>query len=295
MAKQFFGEPGRGGVQDQVVDRVALLENASKKAREGVEDEQLKETEFVDLYGQAAVDADLNYVKEMKAKFRESDTPALQEVMGWSTVLEAIIIEQAEQNEWLGPNVHTRRASDFDDIKNGVDVITEIEQDNATSHLALAVDITHGEHLARKFRRIKDEIDRGDLTTVKYFESSSGEFKGRLSKVPRVVIGADRTVLDQVTRLWLDRKNKELASHPIQLQILDEIQMQLVAFAKYARKNGKDDVGDIYDRQLRILETIRQQPDKVKLLDAVISKPGSYLETDHVFHAIADELRQFES
>jgi hypothetical protein len=93
----------------------------------------------------------------------------------------------------------------------------------------------------------------------------------------------------------LDRKNRDLAAHPIQLQILDEISLQLDTFAKYAHKIGRADVAAIYERQLRIIDAIRQQPQKVELFERAANQfSGSYLEKDRVFGAITEELGQFQ-
>jgi hypothetical protein len=161
--------------------------------------------------------------------------------------------------------VRTRKASRYDDVVNGVDTIAEIEQENSTSHLALAIDVTHGVMLQKKFDRIKREIDEGTLTTIKYFENSDETFRGRLLKVPRVVLGVEKSAVVELAGLWNAGKNKELATHPVQVQLIEEITVQLQSCLEYAQKTGKGDIARVYERQLRIIEGIANQPDKKKL------------------------------
>lgn len=148
---------------------------------------------------------------------------------------------------------------------NGVDTIAEIEQEHTTSHLALAIDVTHGILLQKKFDRIRREIDEGTLTTVKYFESTDETFRGRLLKVPRVVLGVEKSAVAELAQLWIAGKNKELATHPVQIQLLDEITIQLKSYRDYAQHTGKGDLAKVYDKQLRIVQGIAEQPNKKRL------------------------------
>jgi hypothetical protein len=243
----------------------AILAQAYEKALSGKGQEQIDMGHFVDDYGPENVESDRHRVAELEAKFEAEMTPETQEALRLGTILEAIITEQVELNEWLGPDVRTRKASRYDDVVNGVDTIAEIEQENSTSHLALAIDVTHGVMLQKKFDRIKREIDEGTLTTIKYFENSDETFRGRLLKVPRVVLGVEKSAVVELAGLWNAGKNKELATHPVQVQLIEEITVQLQSCLEYAQKTGKGDIARVYERQLRIIEGIANQPDKKKL------------------------------
>jgi hypothetical protein len=160
----------------------AILAQAYERALSGRGQEQIDMDRFADDYGAESVAKDKARVAELEAKFEAEMTPEIQEAIRLGTILEAIVTEQAELNEWLGSDVRTRKASRYDDVENGVDVIAEIEQEHTTSHLALAIDVTHGVFLQKKFDRIKREIDEGTLTTVKYFENTDETFRGGCSK-----------------------------------------------------------------------------------------------------------------
>ncbi len=257
----------------------------------GQEDEQIREENFVDLYGEETIRSDRSYVERMREQFVQDAAIEGNDREGFelAKVLEGIINHQLEQNEWMGPEVTTRQASDYDDIANGVDMIAEMEHSDATQHLAIALDATYGIHLEKKMERIRNEINEGTLTAVKYFEDSEGNFRGELKRVPRVVVGADHDTILNLIQLWVENKNKELASHPIQLQILDEVYMQLKIFAQYAEKVDQPEVVKIYQRQARIVKRI--MADKKELREKVGT---AYERDDRVFKEIQKRTLSFD-
>lgn len=188
-------------------------------------------------------------------------------------IFEALVLDQTERSNWLGENAMTVRASKFDDYANGVDMIVEFPEE-ISRHLALAVDVTTSEMLAKKFSRIREEIDRGRLSRVKYYDSKN--FRGELKNVPRIIIGADQSSVRQAGELWLENKNKELAVHPMQNIILDEIVFQLKAFSDYAAGRGKKEIADSYNNSLKIIERIIREknalfpPENDRVFSAIV-------------------------
>lgn len=268
-----------------------FIDEAYKRAVEHLEDEGQIDPGSFRNYDPAIIGKDLMYVKKMREMFEAEATPEHRQAQKLATILEAILHEQIELNEWLGPDVQTRKASQYDDIKNGVDSIVDFRQDIGVQHLALALDVTYsGRTPVKKLERIRNEIDSEELSTVKYFESSDGTYKGSLYQVPRVVIGSEKNETLALAELWMQKKNKELARHPIQLKILDEISMQLQAFITYAEKHGKTKIVEIYSRQLRLIESIQNSSDKKEL--AAQSEGVSFAD-DQVFASLRDGLGIF--
>lgn len=267
------------------------LRAALERAQEASTEEQIQLEEFRGMYPDDTIDRDIAYVEHRKKDFERTNSPQLKEAKEYATVLEAIINEQIELNNWFGENVTTRKASDFDDIANGVDTIAEITQDTSTTHLALAIDVTYSDQLDKKLQRIKREIDDGTLTSIKYFVSGDETFKGVKSKVPLVVIGADKQQLREISQLWMERNNKELAKHPLQLQLLDEIFMQLERYRAYAEQIGRHDIATIYEKQVRIIEVIRKQK---KELYRTSDADNTYRLLDQVYRALKYKMDDFD-
>lgn len=281
----------RGIEFDQNKHKNILIDKAYEQAVESLEDEDpINPKEFTN-YDPAMIEDDLKYVDRMKKVFEQSDAQLSLEQkrdQKLGLIFEVIIHEQAELNEWLGANVSTRKASDFDDIRNGVDSIAEFKHDIGSSHLALAIDVTRG-NPAKKMERIKEEIDNEQLSEVKYFESSDETFKGSLKKVPRVVIGADRESILKLAEQWTKNDRKGLAVNSMQLQILDEIKAQLETFMAYAENKGKRDIAKIYRGQLSLINEIRRGKEKL------YKTPGmqDYKKNDRVYEALLRQLDIF--
>ncbi len=240
------------------------IDLAYAKAVEVLEDPAEKPIDPRDFieYDKDMVKEDLDRVAEMERRFEKEDAPGSDRAKRSALVLETIIHDQVELSDWFGPEAMTRKASRYDDIFNGVDSIAEFKKETGRSYLALGLDVTHGSKLQRKFRRIKDEIDGGKLAHIKYFESADETFRGSLFRVPRMVIGAEERKIEHLAKLWVEGKKQDLAADPIQMQILEEINIQLLAFSAYAKRNGQPQMADIYEKSLKLIQSIINRPDK---------------------------------
>jgi len=256
-----------------------------EKAKQALKKDAIDLKEFTDLYGKDNVEKDKKYVDEMEKKFTQEDMPEQIESNKLATIFEAILHDHAELSEWLGPNVYTISTSRYDDIKNGVDTIAEfIEKERSASHLGLAIDATFSLDINKKIRRIKNEIINGQLTKVKYFKSNKINFRGELSKIPKVIIGADAKTIQELGKLWFKKRNKELAEHPIQFQILDQILMQLETFEEYAKRNNQHGIAEIYKKTHEII---------LKIYNEKVSSVNDSGVRDSMFNKIKRAMDNF--
>ncbi len=263
--------------------------------------------EFADLYDENAIKADLRYIKNLETRFESGVSTKFGELF------EAIVDSQIEDADLMGPNASVIVPSRFDDVANGVDSIVEFEEEGATSHLALAVDVTKGrEGLKKKFERIRTSIEEGELSRVKYFKSEN--FRGELRNVPRVVIGADHSTVENISDLLLrfirmkksiaeSRKTKdqsaaaknlpkefakiraELSSHPLQGIVLTEISEQLHAFQNYAERNDQPRVAENYKKVSTVIDEIIHEKESASQAP-LIKNPD-----DEIFRMIMDEAK----
>ena len=265
-----------------------MIDKMSEKARSVLMENIICPEDFVDLYGAENVKKDLKYVKEKEDEYKKESSPEKQEIEKLAVTLEAIIYEQAEINDWLGSDVETIKTSRYDDIKNKVDNIMEFykEEDYSASHLALAIDETFSSDINKKFKKIKEEIDSGKLTEIKYFVSERLNIRGELSKIPRVIIGVNEKIIKEVGELWLEKNNKTLSQHPIQFLIIEEMLIQLEAFKNYAEKVNQPEIALIYEKTKKILQKIYDEKEDLK-------KSQSALENDSVYNAIINNLKNF--
>jgi hypothetical protein len=233
------------------------LEAAYKKAVGILESDRISLDGFRDLYGADIIQNDQNAILRTKAGFAREADPEKETAKKLATIFEAIIHEQAELSDWLGPDAHTITPSEYDDIKNGVDSIVEFrEEHRSASHLALGIDVTFGHYARWKLSKIKEDIRNGALSRIKYFSSEYMGFRGELKNVPRVVVGADIQKIEELMKLWLAGDKKRLGEHPVQLQILGEIRVQLRTFEEYAQEVGRPEIASIYSKTAIIIEKI---------------------------------------
>ena len=187
----------------------------------------------------------------------------------------------------MGGNASVIVPSRYDDVKNGIDSIVEFDDNIAVSHLALAIDVTESEiGVSSKLDRIRRSIEEDQLSRAKYFRSKN--FRGELTRVPRVVVGAEREKIKELTDLMLRFKRmqnsitesrklkdesesvralsrifvglrRELADHPLQKIILLEIKGQLEAFRDYAHDKGRNNAASDYARLLNLIESVIEE------------------------------------
>ncbi|KND47517.1 MAG: hypothetical protein AB199_03745 [Parcubacteria bacterium C7867-004] len=226
---------------------------AYEKAQKLFREHAIQPKNFGDLYDQKAIQADLAKVDHLKSNVFETGSGKIA-----ADILEGIVFDQIELSNWFGSHAHTLKTSEFDDIVNGVDLIVEFDEpESRKAHLALGVDATYGaDTISKKFGRIKRDIDQDRLATIKYFESGDGRIKGRLTQVPRIVLGVERGTVLSLARAWTEGRKGELAVHPVQELLLKQARSQLTVFAHYARMRGRHESRRSYDEALAIVNGI---------------------------------------
>lgn len=230
---------------------------------------------FADLYGSAVVETDLKEAAELKLVFRRRENADRATMHQYAEVFEAVLAYQGEMNNWLGENAYLIRTSEYDDFKNGVDVIAEIKlSDDSAEHLALALDISFQKEGAwEKGGRLRQEVEKGFLAKIKYFVSRHLPFRGELRDLPRFAILAQKDTLAEVAKLWVETPSgaaKRLENHPLQFQILEQLREQCLAFIPHARLHHQEKTARAYEKALRIIDKIIAEK----------QAPGTYVEDD---------------
>lgn len=233
-----------------------FIDDVYKKISAKIEKDEIQPDQFTDLYDNKIIEADKAYVEKMEKTFAENNKNE-NKIHRLATIFEGIFHEHAELSEWLGPDVITVRCSRYDDIVNGIDSLAKFKRSEIFSlYLGLAIDVTTNEHLEKKFNRIKKEIMEGKLARVKYFISEQDNFRGEISNIPRVVVGADTKTVRDLANLYAEKNNKALSEHPIQFQILEEIITQLDTFEKFAGKHDQQNIARTYEETSKLIKQI---------------------------------------
>lgn len=211
--------------------------------------------DFIDLYGQKTVKSDVDWVKQQKANHQEKNSPSEIWHKKVADILEAILHQQIEANNYFGENVWTIKTCSYDDFRNHIDSILEIRhpEQKSANYSGIALDVTsasHPDRLAKKVNRILDKIKRGELAKIKYFQSEFLNIRGEKSNVPLFVIGCDLKHTEELARLWHNDKQHALAEHPIQVLLLKQIIQQAQLYHDYAKKVNQPEIATIYQQIL---------------------------------------------
>ena len=267
------------------IEEAFSVEQMAKKAKASLKREEICLDDFEGIYTKEKIEADKKYVEEKEKVFDRDDTENEKEMKKLATIFEVVVYKHGELSEWFGHGALTIKTSEYDDIKNGVDLMVEFEE---KGHLALAIDVTFSNDTEKKFERIQKEIEKGKLTEVEYFKSESEEYPHSLQKVPRVVIGAEKKTVMELGELWVENEKEKLGKHSIQFQMLDQIIEQAEVFAEYARKCKKEDVVGQYENIRKILGDVLKEKNKNPDLE-------DSFERDNVHYSIIEKAKSFKN
>lgn len=271
--------PGRRGMERTPRNRKELIRRKTQEAFRG----RLEEKDFIGRppYNRADIEADLALVAEEEARHKRVDTPQDIENLEVAELFEAVVLWNSEQAEWLGGRATTIKTSKYDDYINGIDMLVEFREERSASHLGLSADVTFSGDpriIAKKFAHLRAKIKEGVLSQIKYFHSDRTNFDGQLSKVPEVVIGVGRRMVEELGNLWVDGKNKALAEHRAGVMILWQMEAELKVFAGYAKSIGQHEAERIYRDRLALIQGILKK--KAELV-ARVEKEG-YEDPTHL-------------
>jgi hypothetical protein len=237
-------------------------------------------------YKEDQIQDDINEVSRREEEFKKENTPEENKIKEYSDMVEALISQEAELSDWFGEDVFVYDTSKYDDLENGVDIVTEFKEEGVFSHMGLAIDVTFGTNIRGKLLRIKREIKSGELASVKYFSSqrdNESDKKVGLKNIPRVIIGTNKETVDELSGLWLQREklrkskftdksltdvereaisdklsevNKKIRNHKIQIHVLKQLAFQLEKYYEFAMKKEKTDVAKKLNTGLDIIKKI---------------------------------------
>lgn len=188
--------------------------------------------EFSDVHSGDERERDRELVRVRESEYRARP--------GSSMRLEYMMLDGFESRNWLGETTEVMPASRYDDLINGVDMVIRFDRGDEGS-LFLGVDVTTSPDagvLREKIERTARWLEQGKTATVKYYRSGDGTIRGRLH-LPRVVLGTDREntqrLYDDFVRGLSEREAMRVVDlHPLQIELLRQIQHQLAFYAERA-------------------------------------------------------------
>ena len=159
----------RKEAHEQESDEV-ILDAAYRKAIE-TETDRINMEDFWDIYGHDVVDQDQKKVQALETDFLLRDQESSTEARRMGKILEMIVTEQIELNDWFGEYARTQQTTPYDDYTNGIDSLVEFDWEEGKRFLGLAIDATHGgvNSFEKKMKKTRRLLQDGKLGVVKYF------------------------------------------------------------------------------------------------------------------------------
>ncbi len=230
-----------------------LKEKSLAKAQEFF-DKNLPNIEIfkdVEGYDPRMYERDVAYTK----KLENLNSGDMDEDKQWSVIQEAIILNELEMSNWFGDSVRTIRPTNHADFVQKVDGILKFEDK------LVAFDATFKKQPYDKVHLIKNKLDAGELNPITYFYDEETSFKGS-TQATGIVLGFDRENLLDVTEDWLYSQEgvpgskKNIAEHPVQMQLLYQALMQFSAYELHSKSNNHEDLTEMFSEfKKQILET----------------------------------------
>lgn len=177
-----------------------------------------------------------------------------------SEALEVVIARHGELYNWFGEDAGITRATEFDDVFNGVDAVLVFDLGEGSEEtIALAIDASMNpdvKSIQGKIKRNQDKLlNRAEQAKVKYFRSKHQ--RGILQHVIPVVVGMEGknseklfSLVANVMKLerrpgsvsqTLSQLKTELEVHPAQKIFLEEIVLQLRGYMQMLKGNPREE------------------------------------------------------
>ncbi len=213
-----------------------LMKHLNEKKVKIVDSFRPKEMDFIDIYPEAEILEDLEEIRKIEESF--DNNPEQKYKAELASLLEAVLADQIESNNWLGDNVEIVPASRYDDIKQGVDIVSIYRQEDEEEYLGMAVDVAFAndkKNIISKLDNLKFSLKNAHIPKLKYFEDpQTGEHRELL--IPKVIIGTRQSSAEKLLRLWGGEskdRNKLLAGDTMQTKIILESLYQIDYFKNY--------------------------------------------------------------
>ena len=261
----------------EIEKKIEETQNIDNVLEYGKRLESINPVDFEDVYSPEEIRKDLEHldfverkIENSKKKMNTQEREIYDINEKRSKAFEILLADQIYDGEWLGSEAMSIRASRFDDVLKGVDIVVEFDRESAIERIALVVDASTTsdidyieKKIKRNIRRISEDFRPLE---IKYFHSQirdeNGEyFKGKIENLIPIVIGADsqnaNRIFDIFSELiflknktdndskercrWLKKK---LSTHPIQNIFLDQIEIQLEMYISILNRKNRpaDDV-----------------------------------------------------
>lgn len=152
--------------------------------------------DFAEVFSKKVIEKRRQEILERKRRGVPSDP------LSFGRRCELLLLDGITKNDWLGRGVIVAEASEYDDLKHGVDLYVDFGGKIGV----IGIDLT----LAKKTEVVARKLERGKgvlgLTDLTFY--TNGKIKSDLKRTPRFVVGINPELMSAMQReLGLSRKH----------------------------------------------------------------------------------------
>ena len=240
----------------------------------------MADTKFANDYSKESINKDLLYVEDTRNKIDIANSSRgqaaldhFEENFAFAEAAQAMIVDRL--NSWL-PDFKSIMTSDYDDLF-GVDLVTKHKDGGYFGTAYDATVSSNPDNIKNKLsKNWKNNISKGSLPVVKYFQDPDTGQKGRIL-VPKFIIGASATDVNDMAKAYLAGTESSLDAHPFRKLMLDQIEIQLNDALYYFEDHQDDPRFNLarreYTRVKEMIKGVKQQ-----LVDSNVIDPLAYHE-----------------
>ncbi len=229
--------------------------------------------------GEEEAKQDFESLQKTKELFTQKQHPEkdqqrkLEQAKKIATLTERALVFLIDQVKCFGDEVKMNLASEFDDIKRGVDSTLEIvKHDESSDFLGLGIDVTfrglESEEFRQKFFGLLSSIQQGYKTKIKYGMDYQGNLLSEFI-VPKILICFQLEDVKELVLILQNSENIELFEtfykNPQKLKIMKQIIHQCRILSEFA-ENSQNSVFRRYDAMINSLTELSWKYPEIKNL-----------------------------
>ncbi len=231
--------------------------------------------------GEEEIKNELESLDKRKKDFQDNEPSdlalknKLDQAKKIATITERGLAYGVSELGWYGDNISIEPASEFDDVKRGVDDVLEIKKDgDESSFMGLGIDVTfrglYSEQFQNKFFNLLKSIRNGHQTKVKFFKNHKGEMMKEFA-VPKMVlffsVNDVKDIVEMVKSADNSDNKNDFNNSPQKFNVMNQIINSCKHLAAFAEESHNNVFRKYVAVENSIKELSWQNPEIKQMLD----------------------------
>ena len=229
-------------------------------------------------YSKKEIEQDLRALKNLEKIFetKTNDGEQVRTTKEIATMTEVALEYGVSKLGWYGDRVKVIKASQFDDVLNGIDGILEvIDPVSESNFLGLGIDVTfrglRNEQYKKKINKLLEDVRSHKPKQVKYFKDHRGESCKKFT-IPTMVLsfhpGDVRNLVYMLKRMSESGTAEKFKQHPIKFEIMNQIITQCHILGAFAERHGNP-ISEKYAAMLSSIEILGKENKEIAAMLSV--------------------------